>query len=803
MSYLVELNDISNEDFIVVGQVLKLTGTATKKTNKTSKAEVKTFGLLSNGTSLYASWKWDKTDTEHYSVIWEYKDAKFTEWIVGEKTTVTDKQSIFTITSGATQIRFKVKPISKTKQQNGKTVDIWTASWSTEKIFYYTEPPDVPSDLNVTIDQYQLKATVTNIDTDANQVSFEVVKDDSKVVARSTVKVSTRSATYTVNVQAGGVYKVRCRASKDSQHSEWSNYSGNVYAAPTAPSRITSIRAESNTSIYIAWPSAANADSYEIEYATNRTYFDGSDSTTTVNGIETTHYIISGLQSGQEYFFRVRSVRESQTSGWSGIESVVLGRSPIAPTTWSSTTTAIVGENVTLFWVHNSEDGSNERYAEIELIVDGVTIPMDPIANPNLDDEERGEDAKTRSYVLNTSSYTEGTTILWRIRTSGITLAYGDWSTQRKIDVYAQPTLDLSMLDSSGTTIAVGGSTGILTGFPFYIRGLPGPATQAPIGYSLVFKANQTYETTDRVGNDIVVHAGSQVYSKYFDISNQQLMVEFSAGNIDLENNIEYTVQCTVAMNSGLSVESTLTYQVAWEELEYEPNAEIGIDEGSVAATIRPYCEDETGNLIEGVTLAVYRREFDGGFTEIMSGLDNSEGTFVTDPHPALDYARYRIVATAVDTGAVSYCDIAPIPVSEKAAIIQWDETWSTFEGGNEGVFTEPNWSGSLLRLPYNIDVSDSNKADVALVEYIGRSHPVSYYGTQLGHTSTWNVDVEKSDEATIYALRRLQNWMGDVYVREPSGSGYWANVVVSFNQKHKELTVPVTLNITRVEGGV
>ena len=46
---------------------------------------------------------------------------------------------------------------------------------------------------------------------------------------------------------------------------------------------------------------------------------------------------------------------------------------------------------------------------------------------------------------------------------------------------------------------------------------------------------------------------------------------------------------------------------------------------------------------------------------------------------------------------------------------------------------------------------------------------------------------------------------MGNVYVREPSGSGYWATVSVSYSRKHNELTMPVTLAITRVddaEGG-
>ena len=107
------------------------------------------------------------------------------------------------------------------------------------------------------------------------------------------------------------------------------------------------------------------------------------------------------------------------------------------------------------------------------------------------------------------------------------------------------------------------------------------------------------------------------------------------------------------------------------------------------------------------------------------------------------------------------------------------------------------------MRLPYNVDVTDNRKADASFVEYAGRKHPVSYYGTQLGETSTWNVTIPKEDKETIYALRRLSIWTGDVYVREPSGMGYCANVEVTFNIKYSDVTVPITLNITRVEGGV
>ena len=183
-------------------------------------------------------------------------------------------------------------------------------------------------------------------------------------------------------------------------------------------------------------------------------------------------------------------------------------------------------------------------------------------------------------------------------------------------------------------------------------------------------------------------------------------------------------------------------------------------------------------------------------------GFNSLRYTMVTDPHPSLDYARYRIVAVHDDTGRMTYFDIPGYPINEDGVIIQWDEEWTNFDHTEDEIIEEPAWAGSLLRLPFNVDVADSHTPDKALVEYIGRAQPTSYYGTQLGQTATWNMEIEKDDKETLYALRRLAIYMGDVYVREPSGSGYWANITVSFSQKHCELTIPVTLNITRVEGG-
>lgn len=859
---LAAINNIPNPNLIYVGQVIRLTNdagtTPTTGDSGSSKPTINQFGMQSDADeTLFATWTWNKSNTESYKAVWTY-DTGNGLWFVGSNSTISvdeddpalSRQSLYTVPSNAKRVQFKVKPISKTYQKNGVETKYWEASWSDVKTWTDSTPLETPSVPSVSIDKYKLTATLENLTITAASIQFQVVKNNESVFNTGTANIQTGYASYSCSVDAGGQYKVRCRACMNDQYSEWSNYSSNVSTIPQTPIGITVLRATSSTSVYLEWEGSDTATGYDIEYTTKRNYFDGSDQTSTITNVELTHYEKTGLESGQEYFFRVRAVNSEGESSWSDISSVIVGKNPVAPTTWSSTTTAKVGEEVILYWVHNSEDGSKQSYAEVEIYTDGVKATHTVRTNNDQNDEET---EKIYTYVIDTSSYSEGVKIQWRVRTAGITNAYGDWSVQRTIDIYAPVTLELNMRDSAGDSIST------LTSFPFYISALPGPRTQAPVSYNLTVTANAGYETVDKVGNQTMINSGDKVYSKFFDTSDP-LLVELSASNIDLENNIEYTVTCTVSMNSGLTEESSLPFVVRWVDDKHLPNAEIGIDEDTLVAYIRPYCEDlqhnfyrvdhvdglfsrtdtEVGSVwgepvlgaststgdrvfvgvtadgddvyyspvetvirISDVWLSVYRREFDGSFTELATGLDGRKNITITDPHPALDYARYRIVATSKNTGAVSYYDPPGYPVGGKAVIIQWDEEWSRFDTTEDAELEEPPWSGSMLKLPYNIDVSDDHSSDVSLVEYIGRKRPVTYYGTQLGESSTWNVDIDKKDIDTLYALRRLAIWMGDVYVREPSGSGYWANVSVSFKQTHRELTIPVTLKIVRVEGGI
>ena len=869
---------------IYPGQILNLSANAGSGggSSSTSTPAPATRVTITNGPALiselenelFVTWDWaNESNTDKYKVVWTYDRGDGYEWEASNTEISVDhdvrhlsRQHTIAVPDGAKIVKVKIKPIAIKDKNGDNEVARFQAQWSETKSWTVDRLFDAPGQPSAELDEEThlvLTVSLTEIDLPlgVNKVEFQLVKNNTTEVDKQRVTINTEFdyVSHVWNLDYDGKYKVRCRFVKDSIYSEWSSYSGEVTTPPVAPEGISTLRALSKSSVYVEWPAVNTATGYEIQYTTNVEYFDSNASgvqTVTV-GSQITHTEITDMPAGDEYFFRLAAKGAGDIrSEWTEIKSIIIGTVPIAPTTWSSATTVIVGEPLTLYWVHNCEDGSKWTYAEVRLFVDGVQVLPDHTVKNTVTEEDK-EDT-VGSFEINTSHYPEGTKIDWQVHTAGITLEYGEWSTPRTVDIYTPPELELSVTDING------GMVDILTTFPFYVRALAKPKTQAPLSYHLSVISNDVYETVDAVGNPKMISKGEEVYSKHFDTNENPLMVELSASNIDLENNAKYTLVCTAAMDSGLVAESSKDFTVSWTEIGYTPNARIGINTDTLSAQIQPYCQAitvayhkvalegdlyvvtdetvsgvftdpttdpvitdttttgervyygtfpdgtkgyyctvETRTMVEGVSLAVYRREFDGTFTEIAKGVKNTENIFVVDPHPALDYARYRIVATADNTGAVCYYDVPGYPVGHHSVVIQWNEDWSNFDASNDDALAQPPWSGSMLKLPYNIDVSDNSKPDVALIEYIGRTHPISYYGTQTGQTSTWNVTIEKSDKETLYALRRLAIWMGDVYVREPSGSGYWANITVSFSQKHKDLTIPVSLTITRVEGGV
>ena len=883
VSYLAKLNNIRNVNLIYVGQVLKISEvvtvtpakpnptpapppapspskpTPTKTSPAATRVTITAFGLQANtDRTFFGTWSWSRDNTEHFEIRWFYgtgDKAKFTgntstvEWLDNAQ-----PQSLYTAPENATYVSFQVKPIAKTHKVNNSDVYYWTAQWSTEQFYYMKNlPPAKPPTPTATMEDYTLKVEVNGVEEDNIDIEFEIIQNDLTVYKTGKSKVTRSVAKYSCSVSPGYTYKVRCRALKNNLRSGWTDYSSNVNTKPNKPEKINDLRAVSETAITLTWNEAVTADSYDIEYAIRLDYLGMSNASTTINNITAPRYTITGLSSGEKYFVRVRAVNAQGTSDWTEAKSIILGAVPSAPTTWSSSTTVTVGEDMKFYWMHNSKDGSKESKAELSYVVDNGSEVLKEIVKVDTSDD-------VSYYWLPTLSYREGASIKWRVRTAGITGEYGPWSVTRTITIYAPPSLSLVISDDGLNTR----SLRQITKYPFYIKAVAGPSSQIPIGYHFSIIAKDTYETMDEHGNVKMVIAGQEIYSNFLDVNERLILLTMTPSDVNLENNIEYELLCTVTMNSGLTEEASAEFRVSLDDVTYYPAAEILFDETTLSASIRPYCtytpyifyqvnyNASTGiytrtntaispiegtsvenalttqedlvfvgvnasgetvyfsvipsnreYLVENVVLSVYRKDYDGRFVEIAKDVPNLDNRYVTDPHPSLDLATYRIVATDTTNGSISYTDIPGYPVGIKSVIIQWDETWSNLEILGDNPTDEVSWAGSMLKLPYNIDVSDSNEMDVSLIEYIGRSHPVTYYGTQLGVTSTWRMEIPKTDKATLYGLRLLAIYTGDVYVREPSGSGYWANISVSYEQKHRELTIPITLTIKRVEGGM
>lgn len=849
---LVSLNNIPNANLIYPDQILKLSGSGGSSDSSATPSNCVTIDILnlqsdsSTGRDVFAYWRWSKPNTKGYKIRWEYdtvvNGTPTTQYATPTETSDPNiTYATFTVPDDVRQynnwVQVFITPIAEfTKDAEGNDTKTphWTADEVGKQYFFKDNPPFVPNTPTLEIKNATLTIKIETIEKekDAASIIFQVVKDNKTVFYTSpalpvvSVTDDYGMVSHEYTVPLGSNYKARAKSvASNGKQSGWTEFSDEVMTKPSAPTGVNAYRKDTQTSsdgqtkthfVCVEWTAVPNAKEYTVEYTTNPNYFDTHGGDVTSVSSEKTSVIISGIEPGETYYFRVIASNGSEDgkSDPSSYVELTVGTPPDAPTTWSSANSAFAGDILELNWIHNSTDGSLQAYAEVGLKIGDDAYVSKVFTNTTRPDS--GEQIDTESWLYGQcvsykgnmyfkmdteSAFLQNKKIQWYVRTAGVSDSLGEKSIERTVYIYERPTMEMTMSkDPLGET----GLIETLDSFPFYVVCDTDQNTeiQKPVGYHIRIVSNSYYVTVDEDGTSKTINSGDAVYEKYIS-TNGSLSEEISANDVDLESGISYTLYCTVDLSTGLTLTGYNDFKVSWTDVTYNIVADITFDKNTYTAAINPYCIDpENGKFTEKVTLAVYRREYDGTYTKIASDIPNTN-TSVTDPHPALDYARYRIVAKDTETGAISYYDAPGYPVNCSSIIIQWNEPQSMFETSDEYSVEGPSWSGSLLVLPYNVDVSDSRNRSASAVEYAGREHPVSYYGTYINESATWNTVIPKEDKDAIYALRRLSIWAGDVYIREPSGMGYWANVSVSFNQKHKDVTIPVTLNITRVEGGV
>ena len=832
------------------------------------------FGLEANTTrGLIVSWSFNGSQavTEKYTIKW-YKrvhrasadsTGQDTYWEEVSSNEVASNEPLSASYHAAqedTGIRVVVSAIAKTDSND---VKYWNdGTYKFEQIYNFTQLIDTPPMPSLTIEDDKLKITFDELDTSKwSSIDYQLIENHDEVNIFDSANKPIRSTFMTVTskkVNTDSTYKVRCRGWKGDLHSEWTDYSEPIDSRPKSPV-ITEINAYTNKSVRLKWRASTKADTYNIEWISeldakniqyetltelfnNSNVNKGSDSvkhedistseSEDAKDVVLVYYLSaedSNLQQGGKYYIRIKaSTTKSDDESYgsetneNSLKYFIIGTEPKAPTTWSSVSTAIigdVGDYINLYWSHNSEDQSILSESILELTISGETVEYS-IGNDATEDEYIEVDKydyeknSTRVCRLKTSALPIGYDVKWRVRTAGAMIddngdpVYGEWSIERTIKIYSEPTFNVHIMSTGDIGLPTidenynGQPIYKMSGFPLVTWLEVGETlNHSPISYTINIMplSEEPYITVDASANGLTVDNKTKIYSKYIiaDATDPyNWFQDILPNDVTLYNGNTYQITGSVTMSSGITASVTKYFRVDWEEDFYLPGAEIGIDPDKLTAMIRPYVDLEDDQHDSDVIFSVFRREYDGTYVEIESNINGSY-VWVEDPHPALNYARYRIVARSVSTGSVSYHDTSPIPVGEYGVVIQWDEPWQTYDG------SETDRIGSMLKLYCNIRKSFSNDVDVSFVNYIGREHPVSYYGTHKGEKMTWSVEIDKTDKETLYAIRRLSIWAGDVYVREPSGVGYWANIKVSYNEDYDSLVVPISFDITRVEGGI
>lgn len=734
----------------------------------------------------------------------------------------------WTAPTNALKARARVLPVAK-KDSKGKA-QFTGAKWSNKQgVDFRTDALPAPSiTASFNADTSEATVSVTSSDADARMCQV-IAKNSAGTQKYDSGNVALSNGGYTVKkgVTAGETWTFQALVLSHGEKakSPWA-YAAPVVAKPSGPT-LKTVAAEGDDGIKATY-SAVACQSYTVEYvADSYDYFNSKrEAVRSVTGVGGTTFIQSGLELGHTWYVRVRAVNQSGEGPWSTQQvGAKLELHPDVPTTYDTDPSYKRSDSVRMRWTHNCEGNSEQSEAE-------VAMKLSTQSDAQATTYSVGEDM---FLVRPLSGYADSSVVQWRVRTKGNRSEWSPWSVWRQFAVYDLPSVTCSLSQNGQFTLVPTSEEGysskqpnaegwyeytedngyfstedvsVVTGKAYYrfdgtgtsdastggnaLRSIPLLVQMdsqggggMPVGYHLTITAREGYSYEAIDGTVVMVPEGFIVYQKDYSTNARSFETEIGV-DVGFQDGASYTVVAELAMNSGLHATSTEC------QLDVDFNAKIPDPEGTVTfapddliAEVRCACYDEIDGpgdtyeevLVDDIDLSVYRINTDGTVTLVQSGLPNTGTVSVTDPHATFGKCQYRIVARSLLTGQSVYSDEeADSPHS--TCCVQWDESWSEYV---ESEVDEPGamqtYTGNRIDGLYNLNLDESGSMQAEDAEYIGRKHPVSYYGTQRGHTASYRVDFPKADAETLSKCRRLMDYPGDAYVREPSGLGFWARV--------------------------
>lgn len=516
--------------------------------------------------------------------------------------------------------------------------------------------------------------------------------------------VGAAATNYTDNsISANHRYAYRVRAQGAGGYSGYAT-SGYIYTTPAAPSSVLAEKTGAQSVRLSIEGAAPWATSYDVERST-----DGGSQWASAGTAESFPWVDADAPAGT-VAYRVRAVRGSLQSAWSQSNSVTTITPPLAPAVTGLPAVAATGSALTVSWLPNHPDGSEQTQAQIEYQV-GDGGPQTATV----------EGAAT-SYQLPASATESAGTVKVRVRTHGLDEDWGAWSGYSTVAVAVPPSAHFTNPASDGATVA---------------------ALPLALAWEASDATGVSSQTLSLLGAD-----GTTLLTRQLDGAARSFVIDDSV--YALANLSGYELVLTVLGGSSLSTVAARSFTTDWAE-PAQPTADLETDPADLSCAVTVHAGEGTGDEPDAVSFSVVRVLADGSQWMVADGL--TDGQQCIDPLPPLNVDFAYLVTAYAETG-VSSALSAPARVDAALSAFNFGDAAATCELAR----LDPSWSHSPMRSGTLYHFADGGEAG---------GLPVPYGGADVDSTRSMGFTLLDLDQ-----LRRLQDlaaryytcWYRDVY---------------------------------------
>lgn len=552
-------------------------------------------------------------------------------------------------------------------------------------------------------------------------------------------------------------------------------------AVPVAPGNVGIVATSIPGTIRVSWEwTWEGANGAEISWADHDDAWESTDEpdTYTISNLHASAWNISGLETGQTWYVRVRLISgtgDNATYGpWSEMKDIDLASAPAVPVLVLSEGVITEDGTVTASWVYSTTDGSGQAFAEVaEYTLEGG----EPVYTPLV----QVQTAQHATLSAKDLGWTSGEAHQLVVRvTSASGRISDDWS--NPVNVFVAEPITIAITQTSLEPPQGEETVPSLTEMPLTVTvtgaGEDG-LTSVVIERAAAYDIDRPDETNIHGYEGETIAIVSQTGEEQITIDRDMLI-----GHLDDE--AHYRIVATIQDDLGQGAETSIDFDVHWSHQAIMPEATATVDNEELIAILTPVAPSGVG---QGDVCDIYRLSVDKPEL-IVEGA--TWGEQYVDPYPTLgEFGGHRFVYRTVDGDYITADNmLAWIDLREDEGD-RVDSPANIIEFGT-----------GRVELEYNVDLSNSWSKDFTETQYLGGSVQGDWNPAVSRTGSVASVGVTFQDQETIEAMRRLATYAGICHVRTKDGSSYAANVEVSedytVDSAHK--LAKFKLDITRVD---